>query len=71
MIFNFFMMQYSQVKYKTKTVLYHDFLKTIDTDLHQVNLEVDSEDLEGMDQIMLQNIEESRLLEATSIPITL
>lgn len=62
-------MQFTQTKFNNKSLLIHDFIRTTDTDLHQVDLEFDL-NASKMDQITVQYIEEFGLLEVASLPIT-
>jgi hypothetical protein len=63
-------MQYAPMEYKTKSALYQDFLKTFETDLHNVNPVFDLRALGDASNVTIKHLNHSSLLAAASILIS-
>lgn len=63
-------MEYTPNDFKTKSVLYHDFIKTAKTDLHHIKPVFDLRALENAGSTAIKNLGHSGLLTAASIPIS-
>lgn len=62
-------MEYTPNVFKTESALYHDFIKTAETDLHHIKPVFDLHALESASNTLISNLGHSGLLIAASIPI--